>query len=63
VVALVANRLTASCPLYRVEEWAADYAIEAVLGIAPDLVNDDRLAVALDAVAESADDIEAGMAT
>jgi transposase len=62
VVALVANRLTASCPLYRVEEWAADYAIEAILGIAPDLVNDDRLAEALDAVAESADDIEAGMA-
>ena len=48
---LVANRLTSPMPLYRVSDWARTWAVEEVFWIEPDLLNDDRLARALDAVA------------
>ncbi|MFB7574966.1 DUF4277 domain-containing protein [Streptomyces sp. NPDC056165] len=48
---LVANRLTSRMPLYRVSDWARTWAVEEVFGIEPDLLNDDRLARALDAIA------------
>jgi transposase len=61
IEALVANRLTAPAPLVRVEEWAAAMAVEEAYGIAPDLLNDDRIARALDAVAPYLDEIAGGV--
>lgn len=46
-----ANRLTAPAPLWRVEDWAREWAVEEVFGIEPELLNDDRLGRALDAIA------------
>jgi Domain of unknown function (DUF4277) len=57
IEALVANRLTAPAPLVRVEEWAAAMAVEEAYGIEPHLLNDDRIARALDAVAPQLDEI------
>ncbi|MFD7916345.1 IS1634 family transposase [Streptomyces sp. NPDC059752] len=51
IEALVANRLTSPAPLVRVGDWARTWAVEEVFGTEPDLLNDDRLARALDAVA------------
>ena len=51
IEALIANRLTAPRPLVRVEEWAADWAVDEVFGIYPAHLNDDRIGRALDAVA------------
>jgi transposase len=51
IEALVANRLTSPRPLLRVEDWARQWAVEEVLGIAPDALNDDRIGRALDAMA------------
>ncbi|MFF5779462.1 DUF4277 domain-containing protein [Streptomyces virginiae] len=50
---LVANRLTSRAPLVRVRDWARTWAVEEVFGIAADVLNDDRLARALDAIAPS----------
>ena len=44
IEALVANRLTAPAPMLWVHEWAAAMAVEEAYGIAPDLLNDDRIA-------------------
>ena len=57
IEALVANRLTAPAPMLRVHEWAAAMAVEEAYGIAPDLLNDDRIARALNAVAPQLDAI------
>ena len=43
VVALVANRLAAPSPLYDVAGWASGAAMGEIFGIAPMLLNDDRL--------------------
>jgi transposase len=51
IEALVANRLTSPAPLQRVGDWARTWAVEEVLGIDSALLNDDRLARALDAIA------------
>lgn len=51
IEALVANRLTSPAPLVRVGDWARCWAVEEVFGIEADLLNDDRLARALDAIA------------
>jgi transposase len=48
---LIANRLTSPMPLQRVHEWAAAWAVEEVFGAESVLLNDDRLARALDAIA------------
>ncbi|MFJ9777818.1 IS1634 family transposase [Kitasatospora sp. NPDC101157] len=48
---LVANRLSAPAPLVRVGDWAREWAVEEVFGIDADLLGDDRLARALDAIA------------
>jgi hypothetical protein len=61
IEALVANRLTAPAPLVRVEEWAAAMAVEEAYGISPHLLNDDRIARALDAVAPQLDAIVGGV--
>jgi transposase len=51
ICALVANRLTSPTPLWRVEEWAAAWAVTEVFGIPPEALNDDRIGRALDAIA------------
>src|SRR5438067_784122 len=51
VLALVANRLTAPQPLYRIVDWAATWAVEEVFGIPPAQLNDDRLGRCLDDLA------------
>jgi len=61
IEALVANRLTAPAPLVRVEEWAAAMAVDEAFGIQPGLLNDDRIARALDAVAPRLDAIIGGV--
>ncbi|MEU3146528.1 IS1634 family transposase [Streptomyces sp. NPDC006999] len=48
---LVANRLTAPAPLWRVDDWAREWAVEEVFGIEAELLDDDRLGRALDAIA------------
>jgi hypothetical protein len=57
IEALVANRLTAPAPLVRVQAWAAAMAVDEAYGIAPELLNDDRIARALDAVAPQLEEI------
>jgi hypothetical protein len=61
IEALVANRLTAPAPLMWVQDWAAAMAVEEVYGIAPELLNDDRIARALDAVAPQLEAIAGGV--
>lgn len=57
IEAMVANRLTSPRPLLRVQEWAAEWAVEEVFGLAADTLNDDRIGRALDAVAPELDRI------
>jgi transposase len=57
IEALVANRLTSPRPLLRVQDWARQWAVEEVFGIAPDALNDDRVGRALDAMAPALDQI------
>ena len=61
IEALVANRLTAPAPMVRVQEWAAAMAVEEAYGIQPGLLNDDRIARALDAIAPQLDAITGGV--
>jgi transposase len=51
IEALVANRLTSPQPLLHVAAWAEEWAVAEVFGIEPELLNDDRIGRALDAVA------------
>ncbi|MEV6332365.1 DUF4277 domain-containing protein [Streptomyces sp. NPDC051909] len=48
---LIANQLSAPAPLVRVGDWAREWAVEEVFGIEADLLNDDRIGRALDAIA------------
>ncbi len=57
IEALVANRLTSPTPLLRVEDWARSWAVPEVFGIAAEVLNDDRLGRALDAIAPQLDAI------
>ncbi|MEU4303784.1 IS1634 family transposase [Kitasatospora aureofaciens] len=54
---LVANRLSSPTSMVRVGDWARKWAVEEVFGIEPDLLNDDRLARALDAIAPHLEEI------
>ncbi len=56
---LIMNRLTSFTPLWRVEDWAREYALKEVTGISPAKVNDDRLARALDDISPVIEEIEA----
>jgi transposase len=58
-VALLMNRLTTPRPLYRLVEWGQKWGLFCVLGLQPELLNDDRVGRLLDAVAESASEIKA----
>lgn len=57
IEALVANRLTSPAPMVRVAEWARAWAVEETWGIDPSVLNDDRIARALDAIAPELDRI------
>lgn len=57
IEAMVANRLTSPRPLLRVQDWAAEWAVEEVFGVAAETLNDDRIGRALDAVAPALDGI------
>jgi transposase len=57
IEALVANRLTSPSPLVHVQSWARDWAVGEALGVEPELLNDDRIGRALDAIAPHLDQI------
>lgn len=57
IEAMIANRLTSPRPLLRVQDWAVEWAVPEVFGIAPETLNDDRIGRALDAVAPALDGI------
>ena len=54
---LIANRLTSPQPLLRVQDWAAEWAVEEVFGVEASTLNDDRVGRALDAIAPALDGI------
>lgn len=51
IEALIANRLTSPTPLVHVEDWARAWAVEEVFALSAEVLNDDRIGRALDAVA------------
>lgn len=57
IEALIANRLTSPAPMWRVADWAQDWAVEQALGVEAGALNDDRIARALDAIALQLDRI------
>jgi transposase len=57
IEALVANRLSSPTSMVRVADWARKWAVEEVFGIEPELLNDDRIARALDAIAPQLEEI------
>ena len=59
---LTVNRGTAPTPLYHVEKWARDARIETLYGVDPDLLNDDRCARTLSAIAPHSQIIYAAVA-
>ena len=54
---LVANRLSSPTSMVRVENWARRWAVPEVFGVDPELLNDDRIARALDAIAPCLEEI------
>jgi transposase len=57
IEALVANRLSSPTSMVRVADWARKWAVEEVFGVEPNLLNDDRIARALDAIAPRLEEI------
>jgi hypothetical protein len=66
IEALIADRLTSPRPLVRVrvrvQDWAWTWAVKEVMGLDPDLLDDDRLGRALDAVAPRLEEITGSIA-
>lgn len=62
VCALVASRLCSPSPLYDVAGWASGAAVHELLGIAPALLNDDRLGRALETFAVYAEHLRSQVA-
>lgn len=58
---LVANRLCAPKPFYKVEKWAKEVGIEDVFGILPELLNDDRLGRDVEIFGENAPVLKGGI--
>ncbi len=59
----MASRLTSPAPLVHVEDWARAWAVEEVLCLPPEVLNDDRIGRALDAVAPELDGIVGSVGT
>src|SRR5260370_11063921 len=57
IEAMIAIRLTSPRALVRVIDWAREWAAGHCFGIAPEVLNDDRLSRALDAIAPELDQI------
>lgn len=57
IEAMIANRLTSPRPLLRVQDWATEWAVPEVFGVAAETLNDDRIGRALDAVAPALEGI------
>jgi len=57
IEALVANRLTSPAPLVHVGSWAREWAVGEAFGVDAELLNDDRIGRALDAIAPHLDRI------
>ena len=57
IEAMIASRLTSPAPLVRVIDWACAWAVEHCSGTAPEVLDDDRLGRALDAIAPHLDQI------
>ena len=57
VAALVASRLCSPSPLYDIAGWASGAAVRELLGIPPQLLNDDRLGRGLEAFAVFAEHV------
>jgi Domain of unknown function (DUF4277)/Transposase DDE domain len=57
VCALVASRLCSPSPLYDIAGWASGAAVRELLGIPPQLLNDDRLGRALERFAVYAESV------
>lgn len=62
VEALIANRLTSPAPMVHVAGWARQFAVGPVFGCDPDVLNDDRIARALDALAPVAEQVTGSVA-
>ncbi|WP_444861110.1 IS1634 family transposase [Actinomadura luzonensis] len=54
---LVANRLTSPAPLVHVQDWARAWAVGEAFGTDAELLNDDRIGRALDAIAPHLDQL------
>ena len=48
---MIANRLTSPTPMVHLGQWARQFAVAHTLGVRPEVLNDDRIARALDALA------------
>jgi transposase len=57
IEAMIASRLTSPTPLVRIIDWARAWAVDHCFGISPQVLNDDRLGRALDAIAPHLDQI------
>ena len=53
IAAMIANRLTSPTPMVHLGQWARQFAVAHTLGVQPEVLNDDRIARALDALARS----------
>jgi hypothetical protein len=57
IEALIANRLTSPLPMIHVGAWARQFAVGHVFGLDAGVLNDDRIARALDALAPVLDEV------
>jgi hypothetical protein len=61
VQALIASRLCSPSPLYDVQGWASQAALQELFGIPGQLLNDDRLGRALEALAPHAEELRGAL--
>lgn len=62
IEALIANRLTSPTPMVHAVSWARQFAVGQVFGLDPGVLNDDRIARALDALAPVAEQVTGSVA-
>jgi hypothetical protein len=62
VAALICSRLCSPSPLYDIAGWASGAALQELLGIPPQLLNDDRLGRGLEALAVYAEPLRGALA-
>jgi hypothetical protein len=62
IEALVVSRLCSPSPLYDVSGWASGTALQELFGVPPQLLNDDRLGRALEALAPQAEALRGALA-